>query len=113
MHISTADSGPVNRFFKPRVLLAFMLAVVCAATFLRVSQLTGRLAQDLTYDDIGYANDAFDRLTVVARHGLIKFLSDLAQNPPHSPYSTILALCGFLVGGVNDLAFYAANGLML
>src|SRR5204863_3230012 len=90
-----------------------LLAVGCAATFLRLSQLNGRLAQDLTYDDVGYANDAFDRLALLARHGLIKFINDFVQHPPHSPYSTILAFCGFLVGGVNDLAMYAANSLML
>jgi hypothetical protein len=102
------NRNPINRR-----AVAVLLTVALSLIYLRISQFGGRLAQDLTYDDIGYAKDAADRLILLSRHGFFAFAQGFVQNPPHSPFSTLLALGAFAVGGMDDLVLYAANILPL
>jgi hypothetical protein len=94
-------------------LVALGSALLATALFLRASQWTGRLAQELTFDDVGYAIDAAHRLAVIHDGGVYALWHGLLVDPPHSPFSTALAMLGFAVGGIDDFALYAANGLVL
>lgn len=94
-------------------VLAILFAILMSFVYLRISQLGGRLAEDLTYDDVGYANDAAQRLILVSKHGFLAFLHSFAQNPPHSPFSTLLAVGAFAIGGLDDFALYSSNILLL
>ena len=40
---------------------------------------------------------------------MLAFLLDLYKNPPHSPFSTLLATTAFAIFGINDWAPYVAN----
>lgn len=96
-----------------RQLYATSFAILVSLAYLQISALGGRLAADLTYDDVVYANDAARRLLSVADSGLFALLRGLVEAPPHSPYSTLLAVAAFAVGGLNEFAMYAANALIL
>ncbi|WP_218510120.1 hypothetical protein [Variovorax sp. dw_308] len=96
-----------------RQLFAAVIAVLLAVIYLRVSQLNGRLAADLAYDDVSYANDAANRLLIGSEHGLFAFLATFAADPPHSPFSTLLAVCAFAIGGLSEFAMYSSNALVL
>jgi hypothetical protein len=67
----------------------------------------------LTYDDNGYALDAIGRLGMGYQHGIFSMLSTLWSQPPHSPWSTLLASIGLSIGGYNELALYSANSILL
>ena len=95
------------------LIFAVIMALVTSIVYLRESQTIGRLSQDITYDDVGYVNDAVSRLTVGYNHGLISFVKTFAVNPPHSPFSTILACTALVLGGYNDSAVYASNAILL
>src|SRR4051794_20015790 len=88
---------------------ALAAATCLALVYLRFSQLSGRLAQELTYDDVVYANDALTRIVVGSEHGLFRMLATFWNDPPHSPFSTVLAMAGFIVGGVDETSLYATN----
>jgi hypothetical protein len=96
-----------------RQIFSALLAVLLAIVYLRISQLGGRLAADLTFDDVGYANDAARRILMGAEHGLFAFVRTFVDSPPHSPFSTLLAVTAFAIGGLNDFAIYASNTLVL
>lgn len=89
------------------------LSVFAALIYLRASQVTGRLAQELAYDDNGYALDAIDRLGTGFQHGIFSMLATFWTNPPHTPWSSLLALMGLTVGGYNEIALYSANSILL
>lgn len=89
------------------------MALLASVVYLRVSQATGRLHQDLMYDDIKYVNDAVSRLSVGYEQGVLAFLSTFATNPPHSPFSALLACGALIVGGFQDSAVYIANSILL
>lgn len=95
------------------VLLAVLSALACSLVYLRTSEATGRLSQDLTYDDVSYVLDAARRLDVAFDSGLVPFLRTFVSDPPHSPFSTALAVVGLAVFGYRDWAAYAANALIL
>lgn len=102
-----------NHELRNRQWFAALFAVLAAIVYLRISQLGGRLAADLTFDDVGYANDAARRLLMGADQGLFALARSFVETPPHSPFSTLLALCAFAIGGIDDMALYASNSLVL
>ena len=95
--------------------LGFLLcaAVVFTVLVLQWSLNSGRLAHDSTYDDVQYLTSAFNHLQILYQDGIIKFLKNLFANPPHSPWSTALAIFGFALFGIHDWAPYAMNGLLV
>lgn len=94
-------------------LAAVLVAVAVAAVHVRDSQRAGRLSQDLTYDDVSYVVDAAGRLQEAAMSGPRGLLLGLWRQPPHSPYSTALAMLGLTAFGFTDAAVYWANALLL
>jgi hypothetical protein len=96
-----------------RQIFAAFVALLLTLVYLHASELTGRLAGDLSPDDVGYANDAMRRLTVAAQGGLPALFRDFVAIPPHSPFATLLAMSAFALGGVHDIVLYAANATIL
>lgn len=94
-------------------MFAGVMAALSTVIYLRISQTLGRLSQDLTYDDIGYINDAVERISVGYKYGVIYFIKTFADNPPHSPFSTLLACLALVFGGYHDSAVYISNGILL
>ena len=102
-----------NREYHKRQVFTALFVVMVAIIYLRISQQAGRLAADLIYDDVVYALDGSRRFLVIAEHGIFAFMRDLYKSPPHSLFSTLLALGAFAIGGLNDFSIYASNTLLL
>lgn len=81
--------------------------------YLRISQYCGHLSRELGFDDVMYAIDASGRLLIAADHGFGAFLKSFWDVVPHSPFSSLLALGAFVIGGVNESALYTANTVIL
>lgn len=92
-----------------RLALGALAGLLFGLLFLRNSELVGRLAAELQFDDNGYANDAAARLLEIGERGIAAGFERFWREPPHSPYSTLLAMLGFSVGGLGEFAMYAAN----
>lgn len=90
-----------------------IITIIMSLIYLRISQVNGRLAEDITYDDIGYATDAAARIKILAESGVYGFVKSFYENPPHSPYSSLLASFAFLIGGLDDISLYASNAFLL
>jgi hypothetical protein len=87
--------------------------LVYTVLVLQWSLRTGRLAGDSVADDVGYLVDGVKRLNVLDQHGVGAFWSSLHVDPPHSLWSTTLALIGFALFGVNDWSPYVLNGSLV
>jgi hypothetical protein len=98
---------------KRAALFICLVAFVYTLLVLQWSLRVGRLAGDPVADDVGYLVDGADRLNVLDQHGVGAFLHSLRVNPPHSPWSTGLALTGFALFGVNDWSPYVLNGSLV
>lgn len=72
-----------------------------------------RLAQAPFYDDVVYFCDALTRLDIFYNQGCAPMLRSFIVNPAHSPYSTVMALVGFLLFGIKDWAPYLMNCLLV
>ena len=90
-----------------------LLSVLYAWFLVNFSYEYGRLATAIGYDDIVYFNDGLTRLRVFYERGVLDFLRDLGRNPPHSPFSTLLAAAAFAIFGIRDWAPYIANALVV
>lgn len=102
-----------NPGMRARLAFAVFLAGVFTAGVLQWSMSYGRLAYDMTYDDVGYFIDAFSRLQIFYKQGLPAAIEGIFQNPPHSPWSSLSAMTGFLFFGANDWAPYLMNGFII
>jgi hypothetical protein len=111
---------PVDRAMEPgladsaiRLRWAALFAIILSLVYIHNSELAGRLAFDLGYDDVVYAREAADRLLTLETRGGLALLRDLIEHPPHSVFSTLLASIGFKLGGVSEFALYASNVVIL
>jgi hypothetical protein len=86
--------------------------VALTLAVLQFSLRHGRLIVFPTFDDIGYLNDGLHRLQTLYDWGMGGVCSEYLRNPPHSPYSTLLAFAGFSLFGFRDWAPYAMNCLL-
>lgn len=73
----------------------------------------GRLAQDITWDDVVYFIDGLKRLNEWQSNGFVAFALGIIGNFPHSLYSSLAAMISFAVFGVEDWAPYAINGIII
>jgi len=73
----------------------------------------GKLIVPAHYDDVTYLRDGLSKLDGFYRGGLNGLLGRAIDNPPHSPFSTIVAFAGYAIFGVHDWAPYAANGIII
>jgi hypothetical protein len=70
----------------------------------------GRLAMDPVEDDVLYLIEGVQRLHTLDSTGFGAFCTSLLQIPPHSPWSTGLAMAGYALMGLHDWAPYVLNG---
>jgi hypothetical protein len=106
--IANVFSG-THRGLRIRFLLAVIITLIFTAGILQWSFHYGRLAYDITYDDVGYFLDAYSRIKILYEQGLGAMITGLFHNPPHGPYSTLLAMTGFAFMGPRDWVPYAMN----
>lgn len=91
--------------------LVFVLAALFTVLSIQASLHSGVLSVPPTYDDIEYFNDAAGRLTLLYNDGITSMLRDFITHPPHSPFSTGIALIGFALFGFHPWAAYLVNGI--
>jgi hypothetical protein len=109
-------NGVARVFEFPRGRWLVIFAIISAAYTANVVQWSlrsGRLAMDPVFDDVGYLIDGLQRLNVLDSVGVHAFCGTFIQSPPHSPWSTLLAVVAFALFGVNDWAPYLLNGLLV
>lgn len=94
-------------------LALWLAAIAVVAVALRGSLAGGRLAQDSTYDDVGYLIDGLGRARLLQESGVGALVQDFVRRPPHSLVSTVFATAGFLVFGEQDWAPYVFNLLLV
>ena len=95
-----------------RVAVYIVLSAMFTMVMVNYSMRHGRLAVGPTDDDCNYMVDALQRLSILD-HSPKQFVHNLVQFPPHSPFSSGLAVIAFLVFGPHQWAPYVGNGLVL
>src|SRR5689334_4706711 len=95
-----------------RIGLYLVLSALFTMIMVNYSLRYGRLAVGPTDDDCNYMVDALQRLNILF-HSPKQFAHNLIQFPPHSPFSSALAIVAFLVFGLHQWAPYVANGLIV
>lgn len=92
-----------------RWLVCAGFAIVVTLAILQFSFRHGRLILYITYDDIGYFRDGMHRLQTFYDYGMGGAISEYRTNPPHAPYSSLMAFIGFALFGFHDWAPYVMN----
>ena len=64
-------------------------------------------------DDANYFCDGLERLRIFYQSGAMGVLRSLAHDPPHAPFSTLLAMASFTVFGLHAWSPYAGNGIIV
>jgi 4-amino-4-deoxy-L-arabinose transferase-like glycosyltransferase len=100
---------PSDRWF----VIFVIVSAAYAANVIQWSLRFGRLGMDPVFDDVGYLIDGLQRLNVLDSAGFHAFCRTFVQSPPHSPWSTLLALIAFALIGVHDWAPYFLNALLV
>jgi hypothetical protein len=95
------------------VLIWAILATGFTLLVVQYSLTRGKLIVPAHYDDVTYLRDGLSKLDGFYRGGLNGLLGRAIDNPPHSPFSTIVAFAGYALFGVHDWAPYAANGIII
>ena len=94
-------------------LISFAFAIIFVAFQIQSSLHSGALSLPATYDDVGYFNDALQRLDILYRDGATALLRNFWTNAPHAPLMTALAMLGFSLMGRHPWAADAMNALPL
>jgi glycosyltransferase involved in cell wall biosynthesis len=95
---ASAEEGFFRR--NSHAVLSLLLSVMAGTYSLFYSYNSGRLTQQLSYDDVTYIIDAGGRI----RDGDLFF--GVFSSPPHSPYQTLLAVLGLKTFGFHDFSPY-------
>ncbi len=110
-------AGRLRRAFEPPPLhwtaLLLTLSAIYTAHVIQWSLRYGRLSMDPVFDDVGYLTDGLLRLNILQTRGFHEFCYSLVRQPPHSPWSTLIATFAFAVFGVHDWMAYVFNGVLL
>jgi hypothetical protein len=96
-----------------RLALWVLIAAAFSALIIQYSYTHGKLLCPPWYDDVSYFEDGLHRLHLFYREGIGAVLKDYVRFPPHSPFSSALAVGAFALMGVHDWAPYVANGLII
>lgn len=108
--VTSAYRGPSRRW---RAVVWTLLAVLMTSAIVQYSLRYGRLAILPEWDDVGYMKYGVDRLNDLQTGGLSACVDGFLKSPPHSPYSSVVALVAFVVFGLHEWAPYAMSGLMV
>lgn len=96
-----------------RFLLILLLSSGLTWFSVHTSLRKGRLSNTPNYDDVTYFVSATDLIQSIRQEGLRGGVTFLSRDGLHSPYSIGLASLSYLIGGFNDIAPYAANGILV
>ncbi|HWE04191.1 MAG TPA: methyltransferase domain-containing protein [Tepidisphaeraceae bacterium] len=96
-----------------RWLALGIAAILFTLINIRYSMERGRLSRPPTYDDISYFIDALSRVPIIYGQSVGAWVGNYIQTPPHSPYSSYLALAGYVLFGIKDWAPYALNAFLI
>jgi hypothetical protein len=99
--------APVHCLFWLTICAAFTAIVI------RYTMLYGKLVVHPFYDDVSYFFDALLKLQALYRGGLPGVYREIVREPPHSIFSTLLALGSYVIFGARDWAPYAGDGLIV
>jgi hypothetical protein len=94
-------------------IVPLLLACIITPAAIRMSMVQGRLGSPPGYDDVSYFVDALARVNTFYEHGMPAVLRGYAEHPPHSPFSTLMAMAAYLLLGTAEWTPYAMNGLVL
>jgi hypothetical protein len=110
------SSSPPEHHSEPlrpaHFVLPGVLAVLSAFLFIRQSIAQGKLLVPPLPDDVNYMMDAALRLNAFDTGGVRTLLAGYIANPPHSPFSSLLALLSFTIFGMHEWAPYSGNALV-
>jgi hypothetical protein len=110
-------SEPLPRLEAATVLAHVLTWAVLAAGFtlliVHYSVTRGKLIVPAHYDDVTYLRDGLSKLDAFYRGGLNGILGRAIDQPPHSPFSTLVAVAGYALFGIHDWSPYAANGIII
>ena len=90
-----------------------LLGVVYAALQIHQSLDQGKLGHPATYDDSMYFVDGLERVHALYDYGPLQLLEGWWKSPPHSPWSTLVAVSGFALLGVQAWAPSVAASVVL
>jgi hypothetical protein len=109
MHATTSGSA-----LKRRIALVVLVSGAFAVLQIQQSLDQGQLAYPISYDDTTYFAEGLSRLHAVYDRGWCALLKGWWAQPPHSPWSTMVAFLGFALFGVHPWApAAAASGAMI
>jgi hypothetical protein len=103
----------VSQVRKSEILLWSLISATYAAIIIQYSMRYGRLAAPPYYDDVSYFVDALPRLQEFYTRNWAVVCLGLLLRAPHSLFSTVVAVAGYLVFGTRDWAPYAANAVII
>ena len=95
-------------------LIGFYLLVVfhCVAT-LGSCLRSGRLSIVPIYDDVEYLVDGLNRIARFEQDGIVGLIRSFVVQPPHAPYSTLIAVMGFVLTPYSMVGAYALDCIWL
>jgi Dolichyl-phosphate-mannose-protein mannosyltransferase len=96
-----------------RMALWGVISVLFTLLILQYSFVRGRLLLPASYDDVTYLLDGLNRLEIWYAGGLWALVLSWLHHPPHSPFSTVLAIAGFALFGMHDWSPYAWNAVIV
>ena len=98
---------------RSELLLWSLISAAYAAIIIQYSMKYGRLAAPPYYDDVSYFVDALPRVQEFYTRNWAMVCLGLLARAPHSLFSTVVAVAGYLVFGARDWAPYAANAVII
>ncbi len=118
-----------NKIFQPRttdlidnkkheinlyhLVLWLTISIIFTVLQIQHSLRQGQLGLPPSYDDVNYFEDALIRLRLFYDNGWLSLLKNYIENPPRSPFSTLIAFLGFAFFGIKDWAPAAINFLSI
>ncbi|HTW93331.1 MAG TPA: hypothetical protein VMD30_00970, partial [Tepidisphaeraceae bacterium] len=96
-----------------RIALCLLATLIVTGISLYLARLHKRLLNYPYYDDVGYFDDGWQKLTALRTGGLSAFARSCTMPPPHSPFSTLLAMASFAVFGRHEWPPYNGNGTVI
>jgi 4-amino-4-deoxy-L-arabinose transferase-like glycosyltransferase len=97
-----------------RVVLGLaVLVALFTALNVGLAMQNGALAMAPIYDDNTYLLDAYNRLMFDHVNSVLSAAASFYHDPPHSPFSTTIAMLGYFISGGADIGPYSMNFLVL
>ncbi|MDB5290558.1 MAG: hypothetical protein JWL69_1799 [Phycisphaerales bacterium] len=111
-YVRTNGARPARQGRAFRWGLSALFAAAVTLAIIQYSLRHGKLILFPFYDDVGYLADGLFRLQTLYDFGADGLASTYRTLPPHSPYSTFMAIVGFALFGYHDWAPYVTNSLL-